>query len=54
MTIQLVIPHGKRDVPRNRACLVCGSRQMDYRVRTHDYRCKDCKAITQISARCKA
>ena len=27
-------------------CPVCGSRRVDYRVRSHDYKCINCKTLT--------
>jgi len=41
----------KRPRNRNRVCMACGSSQMDYRVRTHDYRCKGCGSLTTIPGR---
>jgi hypothetical protein len=45
--IYRIVRSGAR-TSRNKKCGYCNSSRTDYRVRTKDIRCKDCKGITPI------
>ena len=42
------IVRSKTRSSRNWKCMHCGSSQTNYRVRTHDLRCKECKGTTPV------